>query len=355
MYILIKVYRDNFLGPHPHRGEQKNCVGVKKKKVRSEDTHNMSTVDELLKGISGALATTKSSVDLLVSSEEDYPAMIKQLLTKLNLDKVEGVSLLALKNNSLLSYLNSIALVLLSHLERLETEEVEEVKTVIENSVTQRVCLEKGVKPLEKKLGYQLDKMVRAYSRMEADESKAEEKAKSKGDDSEDSEDEDEELSYRPDAAALSKMSTSTKADTTEKYKPPKISAMAPPAAPQTKGEKGSTRKLQSMEEYLVEQSETPALDVSIGSTIVNHGRGGVKTLKDRKKEAEIQTYEENNFTRLPNAQTKKSFKQQQHEMVNTFGGEDWSMFNSNSRDIGEDTSRKRKTESTWDRVKKRG
>ncbi|KAK7678380.1 hypothetical protein QCA50_018595 [Cerrena zonata] len=144
----------------------------------------------------------------------------------------------------------------------------------------------------------------------------------SESDSESESEEEDDALSYRPDAAALAKLTkTSSKAkpskssepsENAEAYKPPKISAVAPPSA--TFSEKGadksSNRKLQSMEEYLAENSELPQAEVSIGSSIVNNGRGGVKTDKDRQREEEIQTYEESNFTRLPNTQLKKSFKQ---------------------------------------------
>lgn len=328
----------------------------------------MSTVDELLKDVKESFVATQASVDLLVGAvEAESPAIVQSLLEKTGQGSLEGVSLLSLKNHALASYLNSIALITLSHLERLESDEPEHVSAAVENLVAQRVCLEKGVKPIEKKLGYQLDKMVRAYNRMEAEDAKAEEKMnnpESNDSESDDSEEEDEELSYRPDAAALAKMTAgsaptkkSSSSSSSEKYKPPKISAMAPPssaAGSRDKSDRSSTRKLQSMEEYLNEQSDMPSVDVSIGSTIVDHGRGGVKTLGDRKKEQEIQTYEENNFTRLPTTQTKKSFKQKQREMRNNFAGEDWSMFNNTNRDIGSDTSRKRKATSTWDRIKKK-
>ena len=67
-------------------------------------------------------------------------------------------------------------MIILAHVEKLSEEDdnIEDAKLKsIANSITQRVCLEKGIKPLEKKLNYQLDKMVRAYNRMEADESQA--------------------------------------------------------------------------------------------------------------------------------------------------------------------------------------
>ncbi|ABN64592.2 nucleolar protein required for ribosomal RNA processing [Scheffersomyces stipitis CBS 6054] len=343
------------------------------------------SVDDILKGISASLQSTKTTVDELVSGvqneESSYPQIIQSLLSKSSQQKVEGMSLLALKNNSLVSYLNNLALIVLAQLERLESHDISDIEKIrediIKRTIVQRVTLEKGVKPLEKKLTYQLDKMVRSYTRMEADETKLEEKLKSKqengqegevSDGSDSSEDEDA-LSYRPDAAALAKMAPKSSRskpksrdgdeESNEKYKPPKISAVAPPTAPQrdpdAKEKEDKNRKLQSMEEYLREQSDLPSVESSIGSTIVDHGRGGVKTQHDKQKEQEVQRYEESNFVRLPQNQTKKSFKQRRRDMANTFGGEDWSMFSeTNSRNVSSGTSRKRKAGSVWDKVKKR-
>lgn len=353
----------------------------------------MSNIDTLLKDIITSTKSTKSSVDELVSyiqeSASSHPELVENLIKKSShTSKLEGVSLLSLKNESLVSYINNLILIVLSQLERLESNndvDVEEKKLeVVKRSIVQRVTLEKGVKPLEKKINYQLDKMVRAYGRMEQDELKAEQKLnedkESEGegeDDDEDEEeseddddDEDDNLQYRPDASALAKLApTSTKSkksssssttteESNEKYKPPKISAMAPPTAISqkdidAKSNNGKNRKVQSMEEYLQEQSDMPSVDASIGSTIIDHGRGGVKTAHDRRKEKEIQDYEENNFVRLPTNQTKKSFKEKQRDLRNQFAGEDWSMFN--NKDVTkEGTSRKRKVGTVWDRVKKK-
>lgn len=340
------------------------------------------SVDELLSGIVQSLRQTAESVQsteqkFISESELLLPTMVKDLLAKTD-DKLEGMSLLALKENSLLSYVNNLTLVLLSHLERLQSnadlEKLEQLKLkAVQGTVEQRACLEKGVKPLEKKLNYQLEKMVRAFHRMEEDNAKLEAKvneqvengdaessdSSSESESESDSEDEDE-LSYKPDSAALAKMTKKpfrgkeSERSENEKYRPPKISAAAPPksfddrAAP-----KPHNRKLQSMEEYLAESSDLPQAESSIGATIVDHGRGGVKTSKDKKREQEIQKYEENNFTRLPSTATKKTFKQKMAERANNFAGEDWSMFN-NKRTLKEGVSRKRKAGTAWDRVKRR-
>ena len=346
----------------------------------------MSKVDIVLKEIISSTKSTEASVKELIAfvkdSSSQHPELVRNLLAKSNL-LLEGVSLLGLKNESLVSYINNIVLVVLSHLERLESD-LETGSSAVERSIIQRVTLEKGVKPLEKKLSYQLDKMIRAYGRMEQDEIKAEQKLNDRGsgendendendseeDSEEDSEDdsEDDELAYRPDASSFAKLTsaktklkpTSSAVSTSnEKYRPPKISAMAPPTAVKSHDIDSNTtssknRKLQSMEEYLQEQSDMPMVEASVGSTIVEHGRGGVKTQHDRKKEREIQTYEEDNFVRLPTSQTKKSFKEKQRDIRNQFAGEDWSMFNNNKDVTRQGTSRKRKATTVWDKVKKK-
>lgn len=341
------------------------------------------SLDALLKEISQSLELTKTAIEdtqskYIDDSEILLPPMIRQILSD-NKHELEGMSLLSLKSNSLLSYVNNLTLVILSHLTRMEKESAEEKKDLaVKGSIEQRVTLEKGIKPLEKKLLYQLDKMVRSFHRMEEESAKLEEKlaeeaeagtgaandAEDDSDSDSDSEDDEDALSYRPDAAALAKMVPSSKSkrvgastdeESKEKYKPPKISAVAPPSAnfDDRAGPKQHNRKLQSMEEYLAEASDLPQAETSIGSTIVDKGRGGVKTNRERQKEREIQRYEESNFTRLPNTATKKSFKQKMAERVNNFAGEDWSMFNSN-RELKDGISRKRKAASAWDRAKKR-
>lgn len=327
----------------------------------------MASTNDLLKGISQGYTATGSSIEAIISRDTFHPEIINNLLQKVgDSQNLEGVSLLALKNNALLSYINSLALITLSQISRLESDTVASSReSAIKQSIIQRVTLEKGIKPLEKKLNYQLDKMVRSYNRMLTDdkslETKIQQKAEnSDSDNSSDSDSDDEETNYKPDATALAQLTNNGKkssSDTSkEKYKPPRVTAMAPPRSNKDPDQKEKTQrqqKLQSMEEYLREQSDVPSVETSIGSTIVDHGRGGVKTQHDRSKEKRIQDYEESNFIRLPNSQTKKTFQQRQRDMKNHFGGEDWSIFN-NDRDVNADTSRKRKPMSSWDRAKKR-
>lgn len=323
----------------------------------------MSDIDSILRSIISTTKATNTAVENLASgnAQVEHPEFIKTLLEKTGQPEAEGISLISLKNEALASYINNLALVVLGQIDRLDSEDKEELKNkAIERSIVQRVTLEKGVKPLEKKINYQIENLMKAFSKAESQElqAKKEEKDDSDDEDSDEKEDNDvnsdeDEMAFRPDAAALAKLAPQgSKPSSTEKYRPPKISAVAPPTAKDSEA-KAPTQKLQSMEEYLQEQSDLPTAEASIGSTIVSHGRGGVKTQHDRKKEKEIQTYEEANFTRLPTSQTKKSFKQKQRDMANQFAGEDWSIFNKD-KDLESGTSRKRKPTTSWDRAKRK-
>ena len=377
----------------------------------------MSEIDLLLKSVMSSAESTRYAVDELTAhikeNRDNLPDFINKLLQKLNQKEPEGISLLSLKNDALASYINNLSLVVLSQLDRLEggnsthgldhnnnsgdvdyrTEVSKQRDEAIARTIVQRVTLEKGVKPLERKINYQMENLVKAYNKTEAQQKEQERKDEKEGeegssssissggdrnasnklvasssddDDNEEDDDEDDELAYRPDATALAKLapkatksksstSASTLSSSTEKYKPPKISAVAPPSSikePTAKPDK--TKRLQSMEEYLQEQSDLPIAEANIGSTIVGHGRGGVKTQHDRRKEKEIQAYEESNFTRLPATQTKKSFREKQRDMANQFAGEDWSIFENRDRNMSEGTSRKKRPASSWDRAKKR-
>ncbi|KAI5967835.1 uncharacterized protein KGF55_000067 [Candida pseudojiufengensis] len=331
----------------------------------------MSNIDGILNSIITSTRSSNLAVQDLIKQESttEVPDFIKSLQQKSNsTSELEGISLLSLKNQSLASYINNLALIVLGNLNKLDHDDSDSLKDeAINRSIVQRVTLEKGVKPLEKKLNYQIENLLKAYNKECESIQRKQENAEEDGEKDNnqeadlevDSEDEEDELAFRPDATALAKLAPNSSKDSNTnlsgKYKPPKISAIAPPSSNKDSTEKSEkNQKLQSMEEYLQEQSEIPMAEASIGSTIVGHGRGGVKTQHDRKKEQEIQNYEESNFTRLPTTQTKKNFKQKQRDLANQFAGEDWSMFNGNNdKNLSSSTSRKRKAKTSWDRAKK--
>ena len=238
-----------------------------------------------------------------------------------------------------------------------------------------RVLLERGVKPLEGKLKYQIDKVIAAASSpalgdtAPATATKETEARNGKGSD-EDSSDEDgiehdddgdedyshrqklrsdaaavpapvstvarKELAFRPNPAALLKPSApalpslSTANSSDGIYRPPRISAttMPEPNKPAEK-DKPLRRKSHTLDEFVADELSTaPMAEPSIGSTIIDSGRV-VKTARDRCEERERQEYEENNFIRLPKMGKKEAreLKRRGGREANGMGGEDWSSF----------------------------
>lgn len=278
---------------------------------------------------------------------------------------LNGISLLDVKNDLLLSYLQNLAFLVIIRL-RHDPSDDNIRNEVIKKLVEVRVYLERGVRPLEGKLKYQIDKVVRAAD--EAARRQAIQQASSgpaaakpsatrptRGSDSEDSEDEESgadeadqevhEPSVGPRAAALlrnaslplNKATPATRARpgdsaATGAYKPPRINPTTMPEPSNARGrdEKPSRkRRSQLLDEYIDEEvSSAPQAQPSIGSggTILQQGRGAMST-RDREKERERTEYEERNFTRLPalsKAERKKEKAKSQRDSREVFGGEDW-------------------------------
>lgn len=285
----------------------------------------------------------------------------------------DGISLLDIKNDILLSYLQNLAFIVILKLRNdngdgdgAGAESPESLwAEAIKNLVELRVVLERGVRPLESKLKYQIDKVVRAAE--EADRRTAQKsvagsqqkqglttKALRDSDASESgSEDlnDDEEVdqlegdmdgdrSVGPRPAALLRnaeipkgnpSSTASRHNTSGAYKPPRITptSMPNPASAREHEQPARKRKSQLLDEYIDEEmSSTPRAQPSIGSnsTIINRGRGAVSA-RDRDKERERVDYEERNFTRLPGeskAEKKKARQRGERNARDMFGGEDW-------------------------------
>ncbi|KAF2195225.1 U3 small nucleolar ribonucleoprotein LCP5 [Zopfia rhizophila CBS 207.26] len=271
----------------------------------------------------------------------------------------DGISLLDAKNELLLSYLqNLVFLILLKLRSRSEPEDDGDADgdtrniydEVIKKLVELRVYLEKGVRPLESRLKYQIDKIVRA-----ADDStrKANQKpggqdttraskisrahldpesevSEGKSDGSAQTEEDIDDLSYGPNRSAVVRPHSAgpMRAAETSKdgvYKPPRIAPMAMPTT-QGRGEKESRRlgKSATLDEFVAtELSAAPVAEPSIGSTIVSGGRH-MKSERERRDEAERQAYEEANFVRLPKESKKERAKKRNQNRDGGWGGEEW-------------------------------
>jgi len=276
----------------------------------------------------------------------------------------DGISLLDVKNDLLLSYLQNLAFLVVIRL-RHASDDDSIRNEVIKKLVEVRVYLERGVRPLEGKLKYQIDKVVRAAdeaARREATQrnsgsskkkpaASTNEESDTPGSEDEESDiDEDSanqavhEPSVGPRAAALLRnASIPLKKDTSNKsrdddlsgtgvYKPPRIN---PTTMPETSSHRdrdekpARKRRSQLLDEYIDEEiSSAPQSQPSIGSggTILQQGRGAMSS-RDREKERERTEYEERNFTRLPalsKAERKKEKAKSQRDSREIFGGEDW-------------------------------
>ncbi|KAF2083210.1 hypothetical protein K490DRAFT_52244 [Saccharata proteae CBS 121410] len=274
----------------------------------------------------------------------------------------DGISLLDVKNELLLSYLQNLVFLIVLKLRNAAGEDEEAAEAadggvtdaVVKKLVELRVYLEKGVRPLEGRLKYQIDKVVRAAedaARMEAQKNgvaattkpskKKKKNAEASDEESGSEEDSDEEasdaaideLSYRPNPASFMRPATASNADAGRTkdtapsdgiYRPPRITATAMPTT-RGKEEKGAYKpnKSATMDEFIAtELSSAPVAEPSIGSTIMGGGRR-VKSAKEREDEAERRTYEETNFVRLPKESKKERAKKGKVDRGG-YGGEEW-------------------------------
>lgn len=241
-------------------------------------------------------------------------------------DCENGISLFALKNDALLSYINNIALIIAGQLKRSLGEDTQsEIDDAVKRTIEQRVTMEKGIKGLESKISYQVDKALRAYRKsIETTEQPAAEAAGS-----EDDESDDDLTSYRPNVQQLQTRNGGSEDEGSEeegkskKYRVPKIAATT-----QFSKDRKSRRRDFTMEEFIEDTQDAPVAEPSIGTTIQDHGRGGMSTEKDRRKAREVQTYEEDNFTRIQNVSSKQARRdarqRQRDAMSKSFFGEDW-------------------------------
>jgi U3 small nucleolar ribonucleoprotein protein LCP5 len=263
----------------------------------------------------------------------------------------EGISLLDVKNELLLSYLQNLVFLILLKL-RARSDSAgssEELKLhphdeVVQKLVQLRVYLEKGVRPLENRLKYNIDKIIRtaddaarrmAQPAIKTKSKKSRANADSDASDAESAgtaqtEEDEDEMAYGPRGAAMARTkaeAASTKAKESAKdgiYRPPKITPMSMPT---TEGREARTErrpgKSATLDEFIAtELSSAPMAEPSIGSTIVNGGRH-TKSEKERREENERREYEEANFTRLAPI-SKKDLAKKGRRQGGGFGGEEW-------------------------------
>lgn len=244
-----------------------------------------------------------------------------------------GISLLDTKTDLFLSYLQNLVFLILvkfqdygSRQSITPSAEIKELdKATVKRLAELRLYLEKGVRPLEGRLKYQIEKVIRAaettsthnstknktQNSRKPQRSSASDSSASSSDD--DGEEEINNLAYRPNTSAFiaPQQRTSESAKPTQRkdgiYRPPKINPTSLPttadmnATPDARrGKSQRPLRAAAVDDYIAtEMTDGPAAEPSIGSTITRGGRG-TKTDRERRKEEERTRYEENNFIRLP-------------------------------------------------------
>ncbi len=293
----------------------------------------------------------------------------------------DGLSLLDVKNELLLSYLEHMLFLILLKVRNAPAADSDEATDLsLENSelgqsavkklVELRLYLEKGVRPLEDKLRYQIEKALRAAEDVEraakqtqelaaaaAQQSDSEDESTS-GTDEDDAEEgisagfevDNEAVASRPNRAAFVRPAASTAAAAAAVrgksgakgtdggddaaaaggvYRPPKIAPTMMPLTATDRRERVARRPLKSatMDEFIADELSTaPMAELSIGANIASRGRH-VTTASERQREDERRDYEERNFVRLPKESKKDRTKRgrtEGHSSQMSFGGEEW-------------------------------
>lgn len=289
----------------------------------------------------------------------------------------DGISLLDVKNELLLSYLQNLVFLILLKLRNAKddlTKDNSEIDEAVRSKLVElRVYLEKGARPLEEKLRFSIERFLgRAHDSQREESQKkharkingqgptgSESESESgsgsdSGSSSDEEEDDDDQSSVdgpgserRPaprnptgknmgaprlgglaDDATIQPAHRDDDSAPIGVYRPPKRErhVMDTPASRRGRDDRRGG-KSHTMDEFVAsELSGVPLAEPSIGTTIAQGGRK-MKTAAERATEAERRTYEETNFVRLPKESKKdraKKSRESGHSGRMDFGGEEW-------------------------------
>ncbi|SPN99911.1 related to LCP5 - U3 small nucleolar ribonucleoprotein involved in maturation of 18S rRNA [Cephalotrichum gorgonifer] len=254
-----------------------------------------------------------------------------------------GVSLLDTKNEILLSYLQNLVFLILLKLRNAKTAPESESNGSIDDVVNKltelRLYLEKGVRPLEEKLRFSLENMLRAADDAERKHASkplattndsGEESGEEEDSEEEDSDEDEEDKPRRPQLSGYTKLVETKPAATGENpgvWRASKTRRVVMPEAAPAQRRERTAHKSATMEEYLAtELAAGPLAEPSIGTTILDGGRR-MTTAKERERNEERREYEEKNFLRLPKeskAERRKQNKASGRSARMEFGGEEW-------------------------------
>lgn len=298
------------------------------------------------------MATT-TSLTALLNTLTDALTSTTESVSKIKppIPPKDGISLLDVKNELFLSYLQNLVFLIilkLRHRRHGSSDENENLDTaVVKKLVELQVYLEKGVRPLEARLKYQINKVLRAADDAKRAEDAAKPRAKAEAnvdEEEEEATDDDsdvestkgdmnaleiDDLQYRPNPSAFVRPATTTTNDAKNTdeglyYKPPRIQATVMPTTtgPREK-EVRKPNKSATLDEFVsTELSTAPLAEPSIGTTIISGGRRS-KTDKEKTEERERKEYEERNYVRLPK-ESKKDRAKKGGKKDAGYGGEEW-------------------------------
>ncbi|MCJ1461736.1 hypothetical protein MMC07_000335 [Pseudocyphellaria aurata] len=257
----------------------------------------------------------------LSSAIDSLPALADVALPE------EGLSLLSTKNELLLSYLQNLVFLIILKIRNLTPgssassqsasspllptkDDLTDDALVVQNLVALRVYLEKGVRPLESRLRYQLDKLLLAAAdesaRIVSDRGSLAPIENTNGENNDDStlSHDIDPLSHRPNPASLlgprrSSPPTGSSSSKQGIYRPPHITptSLPPPASHSSKKASraaAAARKSATLDEFVREEmTDAPMAEPSIGAGSGLRGRAA-------ERERERISYEEGRLVRLP-------------------------------------------------------
>lgn len=275
----------------------------------------------------------------------------------------DGISLLDTKSEVLLSYLHNLVFLILFQLRGISSSDAKDSGVdqddVVKKLVELRVYLDRGVRPLESRLKYQIDKVVKAAEdamRAQKTSSATKKPQKKKEDassdeDASDGSDSDgqeaiDEMAYRPNISAFVKGAKPTERSSRDPkqptpsdgiYRPPRIKPTALPTTDSRERDRDRDRRSKKssvIDEFVsAEMSAAPIAEPSIGSTIQRGGRK-VVSQQERVRAAERRDYEEMNFVRLPK-DSKKERAKRGDRAAGGFGGEEFRLLSEGAERIG--------------------
>lgn len=347
--------------------------------ISTQHFHNTSTLPHC----SMAAATT---LPVLLDSLTQSLSVVFEATSKIPSVEApqDGISLLDVKNELLLSYLQNLIFLILVKLRKSKQGGPEDENNqfddgeVVNKLVELRVYLEKGVRPLEEKLRYQIEKVLRAADDAERNEKAAQAAAASDSDSDSDSDSESSEedqsgeqsvpapFAARPSAISMAKGPAANAAGKHSKekdgvYRPPKVAPTVMPTTERRERRERGPIKSATMDEFVADELSTaPVAQPSIGTNIAQFGRR-LKTASERKEEDERRDYEERNFTRLPKESKKERAQKAARDGRSgrmDYGGEEWRDIGMGVDRINKITNKKdggRSTKALLEKSRKRG